>query len=116
MLSNKEIIVIRRSLDGRDKKIAVIFKTLSDANRCKIFRILQNEPQLSVGTISKILGISLPLTSQHLKILLHNHLLVKERVGQKAFYKLKNNSPIIQALLIAINLKVKHLDKEFSHL
>jgi DNA-binding transcriptional ArsR family regulator len=109
MLSNQEIIKKRKFLDGKDVEIAKIFKTLSDPNRCKIFSILSTEPQLSVSTTADVLNISLPLASQHLKILLESGLLDKEKFGQQVFYKLKLDTPIVRSTLETIKKYVKHL-------
>ncbi len=102
MLSEQEIKKVRKYLNGRDAEFADIFKTLSDPNRCKIFRTLASELRLSVGDTAKVLNISLSLASQHLKILLQNGLLKKEKQGRTVYYELKQNTPIVSSILKAI--------------
>lgn len=102
MISSQEIVKKRKLLGNKDKQLAEIFKTLSDANRCKIFRILATEAKLSVSSISKILNISLPLASQHLKKLLVKNMLLKEKAGQQVYYKLRKDNPVARSLLNVI--------------
>jgi DNA-binding transcriptional ArsR family regulator len=97
MRTDKQIIQIRKGLkDGTDQR--VIFKILGDANRYRIFEMLGNHPQLTVSDIAKILKISIPLASQHLKILEHGSLLQKEKRGQKVYYGLRTDNRIAQAI------------------
>ncbi|MFA7686112.1 MAG: metalloregulator ArsR/SmtB family transcription factor, partial [Candidatus Gracilibacteria bacterium] len=92
------------------KKMAAVFKVLSDVNRYRIFRILVQQPKISVGSIAEILNISLPLASQHLKILTHANLLQKEREGKKVFTKLECGNPFVQAVVKTIQEALKDKD------
>lgn len=97
MRTDKQITQIRNGLkDGTDQRI--IFKILGDTNRYRIFEMLGKEPQLTVSDIAKVLKISTPLASQHLKILEHGRLLQKEKRGQKVYYKLGTDNRIAQAI------------------
>ncbi len=104
MLSSQEIKKVQSYLEDGDVDTALtkIFKSLSDINRCKIFRMLAVQPQLSVSSVAKVLNISTPLASQHLKILMQNGLLTKEKVGIRVYYKLKDKNPIIATILKVI--------------
>lgn len=110
MLSKKEIQANRRIFSETDKSMAAAFKVLSDVNRYRIFRILAEQPKISVSNIAKILGISLPLASQHIKILTHAKLIEKEREGKKVFPKLEYDNPFVRAVVNTIQeaLKSKH--------
>ncbi len=110
MLSEKEIQKNRTIFSETDKSMAASFKVLSDVNRYRIFRILAQQPKLSVSNIARILNISLPLTSQHLKILTHANLLQKERAGKKIFPKLEHGNPFVQAIVKTIELTLKSTD------
>jgi len=55
-----------------------------------------------VGDIAQILDISLPLASQHIKILTQSNLLQKERVGKKIFTKLEHGNPFVRAVIETI--------------
>mgnify|MGYP001566610291 CR=1 FL=1 len=102
MLNKEEILKKRKIFSESDKSMAAAFKVLSDVNRYRIFRILAEQPKLSVSSIAKILNISLPLASQHLKILVHANLLCKERSGKKVFTKLEYENPFVQAVVKVI--------------
>jgi DNA-binding transcriptional ArsR family regulator len=107
MLSKKEIQEGRRILTVADKSMAATFKVLGDVNRYRIFRVLVEQPKLSVSAIAEILNISLPLTSQHIKILVHTNLLQKVRDGKRIFPKIKQDNPFVPAILKTIKLAYK---------
>lgn len=98
MLSAKEIQQHRKLFNETDKKMVAAFKVLSDMNRYRMFRVLSQQPKISVSNLAKILNISLPLASQHIKILAHANLLKKEREGKKVFPKLEYGNPLVQAV------------------
>lgn len=97
MLTDKQIEKIRKAFNGTDQR--VIFKILGDTNRYRIFEMLSKEPKLSVSDIAKILKISIPLSSQHLKILEQAKILQKEKLGQKVYYKLRIDNQIAQSIM-----------------
>lgn len=103
MLAKKELIQKRKRLNKHDKTMVEAFKVLSDLNRYQIFRILSEQSQYSVSNISQILNISLPLTSQHIKILTQAGLIHKERSGKKVFPRLEYSNPFVQTLIQAID-------------
>jgi len=107
MLSKQEILRNRKILSENDKSMAATFKVLSDVNRYRIFRILTEQPKISVSSLARILDISLPLASQHIKILVHAKLLQKERQGKKVFSKLEYSNPLVQAIVKTIQLALK---------
>lgn len=96
MLTDKHITKIRKAFNGTDQR--VIFKILGDTNRYRIFEMLGNQSRLAVGDMAKILRISIPLASQHLKILEQGNILEKEKIGQKVYYKLNIGNRIAQAI------------------
>ena len=112
MPTEKEIQKNRKILSEDDKSIAAAFKVLSDVNRYRIFRILAEQPKLSVSTIAKILDISLPLASQHIKILVQASLLQKEQDGKKVFSKLERNNPLVQTIVKTIEYTIKIQEKK----
>ncbi len=107
MLNEKEIKKSRELLTRVDKNMVVAFKALSDVNRFRIFCTLVQHPKLSVTTLSKILDISLPLMSQHIKVLAHAHLVQKERTGKRIFSKLKYHDMVAQCITTAIKQLIK---------
>jgi len=52
------------------------------------------------------LEISLPLASQHIKILTQANLIKKERDGKKVFPKLEYNNPFVRTIVKTIQLAV----------
>lgn len=96
MLTDKQILKIQDSFNGTDQR--VIFKVLGDTNRYRIFEMLGKKQIISVSDIAKILKISVPLASQHLKILEQTKILEKEKKGQKVFYKLSSKNRIARAI------------------
>ncbi len=102
MLSEKEIQANLRIFSDTDISMAATFKVLSDVTRYRIFRILTEQPKLSVSIIAQILNISLPLASQHLKILVQANLLQKTKDGKKVFPMIVQNNPFVPAILKTI--------------
>ena len=96
MLTDKHITKIRKAFNGTDQR--AIFKILGDTNRYRIFEMLGQEPRLSVSDIAKVLSISVPLASQHLKILEQANMLEKEKKGQRVYYKLKMGNRIAMSI------------------
>ena len=96
MLTTKQITKIRKAFNGTDQR--VIFKILGDTNRYRIFEMLGTQSKLSVSDIAKILEISTPLASQHLKILEQAGMLEKQKQGQKVYYKLRTDNRIAQSI------------------
>ncbi len=97
MLTDKQISKIRKSFNGVDQRL--IFKILGDKNRYRIFEMLNKHPKLTVSDIAKILKISIPLSSQHLKILEQGGILEKEKQGQKVYYKLGTGNRIAKSII-----------------
>ena len=97
MVTSKQILKIRKSFDGEAQQL--VFKTMGDANRYHIVVMLRQLPELAVTDMAKVLDISIPLASQHLKILEQAEILEKEKVGQKVFYRLRSDNKIIKAII-----------------
>lgn len=107
MLTDAEIRSNRKILNETDRDLAATFKALGDMTRLRIFRLLTNEPDMSVSTIAKILHISSPLTSQHIKVLVNARLVEKQRTGKKIFPKLDLHNPVVRELVRTIKRSMK---------
>jgi ArsR family transcriptional regulator len=81
---------------------AAAFDALSEPNRCLIFRALLKTKKLGVGELASIVGISDPLASQHLKILLHANLVRNEKSGKFVYYCINDSSSLVLALQKAV--------------
>ncbi len=100
MLSNEKIQELKKGLAKKNLRLSEVFKALSEPNRCKIFWIFATEDSVSVSNTAELLGISLPLASLHLKTLLQNGLLKKEKRGQRVYYELNPIQPVKTLLKI----------------
>ena len=65
-----------------------VFKTLGDENRYQIIKLL-NESNLCVGALARILNISKPAVSQHLKLLREAGLVKGEKIGYFTHYRVE---------------------------
>ena len=107
MLTKVEIENNRKILNESDWRFTTALKALGDINRFRIFRMLIIHPKISISTIAKVLRISLPLASLHVKVLVNALLLVKSRNGKKIFLSVERNNPLVRALIPAFNLSIK---------
>ncbi len=106
MVRKKDVQKKSNISSDTDKKMVAVFKVLSDVNRYRMFRMLSEHPKISISEIAKSLEISLPLASQHIKILTQANLIKKERDGKKVFPKLEYNNPFVRTIVKTIQLAV----------
>lgn len=105
MLSRRELQSFNKSLRGKKyDRLPIVFNALGDPTRCKIARLLigKGKKRLSVGDITKVVGISQSSTSQHLKILEITGVVLKTREGRHRYYEMNRADPIVGALIGAI--------------
>lgn len=76
-----------------------LLKVISDATRLRILMLLQKK-ELCVCQLMAVLGISQPLVSRNLSLLMHAGFLEDRRKGKMIFYKIKTKADKKQALLI----------------
>ncbi len=112
MLTEKQIQKNRKIFSDSDEVVASTFKVLGVVNRYRIFRLLLQHSNLTVSDIAQILDISLPLASQHIKILQDARLLHKERGGKKIFPTLKYDNPLVQAAVKTIEHTIQFNGKK----
>lgn len=93
--------------NGTDRHLAAVFKALGDTTRLRIFRLLMDQPEISVSSIAQMLHISAPLTSQHIKILVHTKLLEKKRTGKRVYPQLDRTNPVVRELVRTIQKSIK---------
>jgi ArsR family transcriptional regulator len=96
MLTKQQIITIQKAFNGTGQR--AIFKILGDTNRYRIFEMLAEKERIAVGDIAKILKVSIPLASQHLKILEQAKILKKEKIGRKVYYAIETKNKIAMAI------------------
>ncbi len=70
-------------------KHANLCKTMANANRIYIVELL-SEKEMNVGDIAEAIGNSLSTTSQQLRLLRDNNVLVTRKDGHTVYYSLKH--------------------------
>jgi ArsR family transcriptional regulator len=98
MLSLSEKKQLRKRISLDSSRATQVFDALGDANRCNLFRVLIKKDSLNVTDAASILDISVPLVSQHLKILESNKLLLREKRGREVFYSVNLKDPLVKAI------------------
>jgi DNA-binding transcriptional ArsR family regulator len=102
MLKSREISKLQQLLTREDERLPIIFNALSDPKRCKIFRMFLKREKLCVSDISRILGISMSLASQHLKILEITKLLTRQRVGRVIYFRANTGDELVRTIIKAV--------------
>lgn len=102
MLTDKDLRKVRKLLQESDRELAATFRCLGDIHRFRIFRILAEEPPMSVSSVANILSISPPLTSQHIKTLVNSGLVTKTRDGKIVRLSLNKNNPAVPELIRSV--------------
>ncbi len=95
-MTSKKIITTRRNSKGVYQ--CEVFKILGDTNRYRIFEMLANINEMSVTQIATLLKISVPLASQHLKILEQGKILNRSKQGQMVYYRLSKDNRVAQSI------------------
>jgi ArsR family transcriptional regulator len=87
------------------RRLVAIFKALSDPNRLRIIKMLQNR-DLCVCEINEILGLATSTTSKHLSILRHADLIIDSKDAKWVNYSINDRSKdvFIKALLPLLKL------------
>lgn len=105
MLSPKEHKNLEQYIQGIDvTRIAAVFDALGEPNRCLIFRALLKDHNVTVGQLASVVGISVSLASQHLKVLLQAGLVVKEKEGKRVYYQVNSQDALVHALGKAVEV------------
>jgi DNA-binding transcriptional ArsR family regulator len=102
MLNAGEITKLRSLLKRDDERLPIIFSALSDPKRCLIFRSFLKRDKLCVSDISRTLGISMSLASQHLKILEITGLLTREREGRVIYFRPNVKEELVRTIIKAV--------------
>ena len=105
MLTKSEAGKLRSMLDrGGKDELPVVFRTLGDSGRFRIFSLLGKEERLyCVSEIASVLKTSVPSASQQLQRMERSGLVIRERIGQKICYQVDRKKIIVRSLLSLIN-------------
>ncbi len=95
-----------------------LFRTLGDANRLKILRIIGDQRR-SVSEIVEMSGLSQPLASHHLRVLREQNILKTRREGPFVYYELSDvrmldTLGMFSELLPASGNKARSRERMFS--
>ena len=73
-------------------RMAPVFRAFGDLNRMKIIKILASNPEnsLCVSDIARMIGISQPATSQHIKVLSNSGILLPKRAKNRTYYSINS--------------------------
>lgn len=80
-----------------------IFQSLSDHTRLQLVQLLDRYENICVSELAEAAEVSVPATSQHLRVLELSGVVRRERHGQKTCYQLQTEDPLIQDLLAIIH-------------
>jgi ArsR family transcriptional regulator len=86
------------------KKINEFGRAMGNASRYRIVEALLKR-EMSVGELVKIVHLTQPAVSQHLKTLKTSNLVIDERRGQEVYYSV--DAPYILSLLHSLTSDVK---------
>ena len=101
MLTEQQIKQVQKNVEPAQEELALCdtFRILGDWNRYRMMKTLIEAKELCVSDLSKIVGISMSATSQHLRILEMSGLVESERMGQTICYKPLLSQPKVKALI-----------------
>jgi len=105
MLSETQIKNVQKKIGASQEELAICdtFRILGDWNRYQMMKTLLEVKELCVSDLSKIVGISMSATSQHLRILEMSRLVESERMGQTICYKPLISHPKVKTLIKLIS-------------
>ncbi len=105
MLTESQIKIVQKKVTPSQEELALCeaFRILGDWNRYRMMKTLLEAKELCVSDLSKIVGISMSATSQHLRILEMSGLVESERMGQTICYKPLAGHPKVKALIKLIS-------------
>jgi len=98
MLTTNELNQLKKHISTDNSRLVEIFDCLKDANRCNLFRLSIKNSNINVTDAAKILGLSVPLVSQHFKILDSRNLLLKHKKGKEVFYSINKGDPMVTTI------------------
>ena len=91
--NEKLVSSVRKRINGLDfAALAEIYKLLANSNRLKIIFALE-KGELCVCDVANAIGLSIPATSQQLKLLRHGKVVRFRTDGKMAYYSLMNPKP-----------------------
>lgn len=102
MLTVREKTALQKYISDSDDRLHVIFDALGEQNRCNMFRLFIKNTNLNVGEVADLLGITVPLASQHLKMLESLDVLERRKIGREVFYKINDQDSVVRSIIRSI--------------
>lgn len=102
MLTAREKTALKKYISDSDDRLHVIFDALGEQNRCNMFRLFIKNTNLNVGEVADLLGITVPLASQHLKMLESLDVLERRKIGREVFYKINDQDSVVRSIIRSI--------------
>jgi Predicted transcriptional regulators len=94
----------------KEKELKQFFHSLSDESRLKIVRMLMDNSELCVCDFMRLLKLSQPHVSFHIRVLKEAKIINCKKVGRWVYCSLNKENPLLNAVLEFI--KDIELDKE----
>ncbi len=94
------------------KKLTELFKLLSDESRLRILMLVDRK-ELCVCQIMGVLGLSQPLISRSLSILVRAGFLDNRREGKMIFYRVRKRLPRRHSLVLSAVRELVSNDRSF---
>lgn len=102
MLTISERAALKKYIRESDDRLHILFDALGEQNRCNMFRLFIKNTNLNVGEVAELLGITVPLASQHLKILENLAILTRRKIGREVFYKINETDPAVRSVITSV--------------
>lgn len=102
MLKPREKAALKKYIDQSDSRLHTIFDALGEQNRCNMFRLFIKNTNLNVGEVADLLGITVSLASQHLKILENLSVICRTKVGREVFYHINESDNAVQSIIKSV--------------
>ncbi len=101
MLTDTQIKKIKKAIVSDEDRLPVIFNAVSDPTRCRMFRLLMvtHGEDVKVTDIAHVMGMTMPATSQQLKVLEQSGLVTREKKGQIVYYKVKTDDTLVNSIV-----------------
>ena len=77
----------------KQKTCVGCFQTLADETRIHIIKFLKEKGAKNVSTLTKLLHLSQPTVSHHLRVLAEKGFLERNRQGKEVFYSFRKDYP-----------------------
>ena len=77
----------------KQKTCVGCFQTLADETRMCIIKSLKDHGAKNVGSLTRMLRVSQPTVSHHLRVLSEKGFLAREREGKEVFYSFRKDYP-----------------------